>query len=467
MRPPLSHQHSLLRLLALVWLAAALLAGCSQEPKQRAAFISFLQTRILDRPGATIPLLGKEDREQLGVRLLQRTTRKLSLTDVGEAYLRHCQALRESALAAQDTVAQVQAAPRGTLRVSCPVTLAQTVLGEVMPQFLALYPQVRVELQVSNRVVNLVEEGVDVALRVRASLEESGSMVVKRLDVARRMTGWQAFDVAGRDVDEVAPLYLSNGQQTQPSPLRVALATQAACGPTRGVVLRRKDGQRFEVEESASPIIDRQRQLTGAVMVLHDVTETMAMAERMARLAQYDPLTDLPNRVLLQDRARQALAHARRDGKSVAVMYIDLDGFKQINDTLGHDMGDKLLVQLAKRLTGAVRVSDTVCRQGGDEFVVMLPSIDTAEQACHVANKIMAACSPAYVINDQVLSVGLSGGIALFPEHGQDFDELSRHADAAMYAAKTAGRRQFRLYAGADAQPVLVTQGDVQAIENS
>ena len=117
-------------------------------------------------------------------------------------------------------------------------------------------------------------------------------------------------------------------------------------------------------------------------------------------------------------------------------MYIDLDGFKQINDTLGHDMGDKLLVQLAKRLTGAVRVSDTVCRQGGDEFVVMLPSIDTAEQACHVATKIMAACSPAYVINDQVLSVGLSGGIALFPEHGQDFDELSRHADAAMYAAK-------------------------------
>ena len=123
----------------------------------------------------------------LGVRLLQRTTRKLSLTEVGEAYLRHCQALRASALAAQDPVAQVQAAPRGTLRVSCPVTLAQPVLGEVMPQFLALYPRVRVELQVSNRVVNLVEEGVDVALRVRASLEESGSMVVKRLDVARQV----------------------------------------------------------------------------------------------------------------------------------------------------------------------------------------------------------------------------------------------------------------------------------------
>ena len=143
--------------------------------------------RALGIPKSRLSRRVSELEAHLGVRLLQRTTRKLSLTDVGEAYLRHCQALRESALAAQDTVAQVQAAPRGTLRVSCPVTLAQTVLAEVMPQFLALYPQVRVELQVSNRVVNLVEEGVDVALRVRASLEESGSMVVKRLDVARQV----------------------------------------------------------------------------------------------------------------------------------------------------------------------------------------------------------------------------------------------------------------------------------------
>ena len=123
----------------------------------------------------------------LGVRLLQRTTRKLSLTEVGEAYLRHCQAMRESAQAAADTVAQVQTAPRGTIRVSCPVTLAQTVLAELMPRFLATYPEVRVEMMVSNRAVNLVEEGVDVALRVRPSVEDSGSMVVKRLDHATQI----------------------------------------------------------------------------------------------------------------------------------------------------------------------------------------------------------------------------------------------------------------------------------------
>ena len=120
--------------------------------------------------------------EAIGVQLLQRTTRKLSLTEVGEAYLRHCQAMRESAQAAADTVAQVQTTPRGTIRVSCPVTLAQTVVAELMPRFLAQYPEVRIDMLVSNRAVNLVEEGIDVALRVRPSVDDSGSMVVKRLD---------------------------------------------------------------------------------------------------------------------------------------------------------------------------------------------------------------------------------------------------------------------------------------------
>lgn len=124
---------------------------------------------------------------QLGVRLLQRTTRSLSLTEVGVAYLRHCQAMRDAAQAAADVVEQVQTAPRGTLRVSCPVTLSQTMLGPLVPLYLARYPQVRLEMMVLNRPVNVVEEGVDVALRVRASLDESGSMVVKRLDTSRQI----------------------------------------------------------------------------------------------------------------------------------------------------------------------------------------------------------------------------------------------------------------------------------------
>ena len=143
--------------------------------------------RALGIPKSRLSRRVSELEAQLGVRLLQRTTRKISLTDIGEAYLRHCQALRESAQAAADTVAQLQTEPRGTVRVTCPVTLAQTVLAELMPEFLARFPQVRVEMQVSNRVVNLVEEGVDVALRVRDSLDDSASMVVKRLDDATQI----------------------------------------------------------------------------------------------------------------------------------------------------------------------------------------------------------------------------------------------------------------------------------------
>ncbi|HNI77422.1 MAG TPA: diguanylate cyclase, partial [Giesbergeria sp.] len=276
--------------------------------------------------------------------------------------------------------------------------------------------------------------------------------------VAQRMTGWQAFDAADQDVDVVAPLYRNNGERVEPSPVRQALGSGKPCGPTRGVVLHRKDGHRYVVEETASPITDRHGHLNGAVMVLHDVTETMALAERMARLAQYDALTDLPNRVLLQDRARQALALARREGKSLAVMYIDLDGFKQVNDRLGHDLGDELLVQFARRMQAAVRQSDTVCRQGGDEFVVLLPGLDGPQQSTVVARKVLAVCQAPFDLQGHEVRVGLSAGLALFPQHGSAFEELARHADTAMYAAKRSGRMQVRCYAGATQEPELLAQ---------
>jgi len=140
--------------------------------------------RALGIPKSRLSRRVSELEEQLGVRLLQRTTRKLSLTEVGEAYLRHCQSMRESAQAAADVAAQVQTEPRGTIRVSCPVTLAQTSVAVLVPLFMRAFPEVRVEMLVTNRVIDLVEEGMDVALRVRPTLEDSGSMVVKRLDQA-------------------------------------------------------------------------------------------------------------------------------------------------------------------------------------------------------------------------------------------------------------------------------------------
>ena len=143
--------------------------------------------RALGIPKSRLSRRVAELEARLGVRLLQRTTRSLSLTEVGQAYLRHCQAMRDAAEAAQEAVEQVHSEPRGTVRVSCPVTLAQSVLGELLPGFLARCPAVRVEMQVSNRVVNVVEEGIDVALRVRSQLDDSGSMVVKRLGEGRQL----------------------------------------------------------------------------------------------------------------------------------------------------------------------------------------------------------------------------------------------------------------------------------------
>jgi len=271
--------------------------------------------------------------------------------------------------------------------------------------------------------------------------------------VAEAMTGWQAFHASGQHVNLIAPLQWQAAQAGDPSPIQRALTEQAMQAAQRGVVLRRRDGRLVEVEESASPITDRNGLVTGAVMVLRDVTESMALTRRMEHLAQYDSLTDLPNRLLLQDRAQQAIAHAVRDRRSLALMYIDLDGFKQVNDTLGHDAGDELLRQVAQRFTAAVRQSDTVCRQGGDEFVVLLPALDQAEQACVVARKLMAAMAEPFDLQGHSRRIGLSGGIALYPQDGKDFEALARSADAAMYAAKRSGRAHFRLSCGPGAEP--------------
>ena len=279
--------------------------------------------------------------------------------------------------------------------------------------------------------------------------------------VAERMTGWQAFDAAGRHIDEVAPLTVGGGDAPGTiSPLRQALAQASALGPTRGVALLRSDGQRFEVEESASPITDLHGQVTGGVMVLHDISEIAAMAARLAHMAYYDALTDLPNRSLLHDRAYQALAQARRDGASVAVVYLDLDGFKEVNDTLGHDVGDLLLAQFARRLRTAVRANDTVSRQGGDEFVVLLAGPADGARAAVVARKILATCDEVFMLAGTPARVGVSGGIALFPQHGDSFEVLSRNADTAMYAAKRTGRGRFFLYTGNDTAPECVAMAE-------
>ena len=184
----------------------------------------------------------------------------------------------------------------------------------------------------------------------------------------------------------------------------------------------------------------------GVVWTLEDVTEQRADAARIAFLAHHDQLTGLPNRILLADRLRVALAHSARNKVSCGLMFMDLDKFKLVNDTLGHAIGDELLIEVARRLRVSVRDSDTVARLGGDEFVVVLPALRSPEDAEVVAKKIKLSLGAPYNLSGHDVRSSPSIGIALFPEDAGDADELLRHADEAMYMTKQAGRNDYRFY---------------------
>jgi diguanylate cyclase (GGDEF)-like protein len=166
--------------------------------------------------------------------------------------------------------------------------------------------------------------------------------------------------------------------------------------------------------------------------------------EQVTYLANHDPLTDLPNRTLFYDRLNQALARARRDEEAIAVLFLDLDGFKPINDTLGHDAGDKLLQEVAKRMLACVRDSDTVARMGGDEFTVILCNLRPPLSSEHVAKKIIDAIALPFALNGKECSITASIGISLYPDNGEAAAMLVKLADAAMYLAKNSGRNCYR-----------------------
>jgi diguanylate cyclase (GGDEF)-like protein len=212
-------------------------------------------------------------------------------------------------------------------------------------------------------------------------------------------------------------------------------------------ILIRKDGAELAIEDLASPIHDTAGGVIGAVMVAHDVTMAREQTEKLARLALYDSLTGLPNRALLLDRLRQALETACRKGTSVSVVFLDLDGFKAVNDTQGHAMGDQLLQAVASRLLTCVRRSDTVCRYGGDEFVIVLADIAQGSDAKFSAHKIVALINQSFEIGGQELRLGASIGIANYPEHAREAGLLIKYADIAMYQAKFSGRNRYRVFA--------------------
>ena len=179
------------------------------------------------------------------------------------------------------------------------------------------------------------------------------------------------------------------------------------------------------------------------VRLLHEAARNHG--KMLETLVLNDPLTGLANRRLLSDRISMALAHARRSKKSMAVVYLDLDGFKQVNDTLGHAAGDILLKKVAERLVATVREEDTVARQGGDEFIIALWQVSGADYAATVASKVIKALSQSYDIESHAVSITASAGVAIYPDHGKDADMLLKSADLALYEAKGAGKNTCRI----------------------
>ena len=209
---------------------------------------------------------------------------------------------------------------------------------------------------------------------------------------------------------------------------------------------RHKSGDLYYEEKTITPLKDSDEHVTHFIATGKDVTERMQTQERLQYMAQHDALTELPNRVLLLDRLKQALARARWHKRIVALLFVDLDRFKTINDTLGHETGDLLLQQLATRFSTSVRAGDTVARFGGDEFVILLDDVASENDIRGVAMKVLNALIPAFEIDDQRLYITASIGISLYPNDGEDSSTLLKHADIAMYRAKDLGKNTYQFY---------------------
>jgi diguanylate cyclase (GGDEF)-like protein/PAS domain S-box-containing protein len=253
-------------------------------------------------------------------------------------------------------------------------------------------------------------------------------------------TGYGCDEVIGRN-----PRFLSSGKTPHPTYADMWAHLSSGTSWQGELVNRRKDGTEYVEWVQISPVRQADGRLTHYMAINEDITERKHSAERIEHLANFDALTGLPNRAQLADRLQHAISLARRSNGLLALMFLDLDQFKDINDTLGHSIGDALLVELSQRLRRALREEDTVSRLGGDEFILLLPGLD-ARAAARVAQKLLDVIAPACRADQYVLAVTASVGIAMYPDDGVDLETLSQHADAAMYRAKQEGRRCYRFF---------------------
>jgi diguanylate cyclase (GGDEF)-like protein/PAS domain S-box-containing protein len=275
-------------------------------------------------------------------------------------------------------------------------------------------------------------------------------------EAARRMLGWADGEGLGESFHAMVQHHRANGTDypAQDSPIDLIHMDRISGGPlcVEDEVFWRRDGTCFPVEYTLAPMFG-ETGIVGVVTIFRDITERKD-AERQLKehqgqlehIAHYDALTNLPNRVLLADRLHQALVQNQRRGQSLAVVYVDLDGFKSVNDHHGHDVGDELLIIVSQHMKGALREGDTLARIGGDEFVAVLVDLERPQDWEAVLTRVMKAVAEPVTIRERVLQVSASIGVTLYPDDNVDADLLLRHADQAMYLAKQAGKNRYYMF---------------------
>jgi diguanylate cyclase (GGDEF)-like protein/PAS domain S-box-containing protein len=335
------------------------------------------------------------------------------------------QALREGA---QDYLVKAEVEPRGLLR-----SLRYALERKTMQETLSM------ERERAQVTLNSIGDAV-------ISIDTSGNVIFLNA-VAEKMTGWPCQEALGIPLAHIYRVtddnYHEGGENHGATGASQDPPSLADC------ILKRRDGVEIPIEDSVTPIQDETGRTTGAVIAFRDVSAAKAMTLQMAHSAQHDFLTGLPNRMLFADRVKQAISTATRHSKKVAVMFLDLDGFKGVNDTLGHSVGDRLLKSIAERLVRCVRGSDTVSRQGGDEFVVLLAAIEQAEDAAITARRILQAVTESHSIDRHEVHAAISIGISIFPDDGFDSETLIASADTAMYQAKEIGGQNYQFFRAA------------------
>jgi len=288
-------------------------------------------------------------------------------------------------------------------------------------------------LKLAANVFTFAREGIVIS--------DANSNIIDVNDTFTRITGYSRKEVLGKN-----PRMFHSGRQSTAFYSEMWQTLSEKNHWNGEVWNRRKNGEVYAEMLTISAIKDAANITQNYVALFTDITSMKEHQQQLEHIAHYDPLTDLPNRVLLADRLQQAIAQCQRHSKQLAVLYLDLDGFKMVNDTYGHEVGDELLITVSQRMKEVLREGDTLARVGGDEFVAALVQLDQANDYLQILERLLQAASSPVTVKNTILHVSASIGVTLFPQEGADADTLLRQADQAMYQAKQSGKNRYQQF---------------------